>query len=168
MTPAGSRVRIALAVLAFPNVFTGLWALFAPRSWYDDFPGMDLGWVSAFGEYNEHFIQDIGAAYLGFGVLLALAAVRPTASLARGGTIAYLFFAGPHFLIHVAVRESLSNTGYVGTVAPQAFAVGLAIWILARAGDLDAVAVAAAPTAPDVPTTSATPELTDAPSERDA
>src|SRR5687767_2743975 len=112
MTAAGNRLRLALALLAGPNLLTGMWAMFVPRSWYEDFPGSGLGWVAAFGSYNEHFIQDIGGAYLGFGALLAWAAVRPTASLVRGAALGYLLFAGPHFVIHVFVRESLDTTGY--------------------------------------------------------
>ena len=134
--PAHLRnIRFALVVLAVPNVVTGLWALFAPHSWYDDFPGSGLGWVAAFGTYNEHFIQDIGGAYLGFGVLLAWAAWRTTESLARGAAIGYLVFALPHLLIHMFVRESLSISGYVGTLAPLVFSVALAAWVVLRAGE---------------------------------
>lgn len=130
-----SRIRLALVILAVPNVLTGLWGLFAPRSWYDDFPGKDLGWVSAFGEYNEHFVQDIGGAYLGFGVLLAWAAWRTTRSLARGAAIGYLVFAVPHLLVHIFVRETLDTTAYAGTIAPLLFSVLLAAWVALRAGE---------------------------------
>ena len=130
-----SRIRLALVILAIPNLVTGLWALFVPRSWYEDFPGTDLGWVTAFGEYNEHFIQDIGSAYLAFGALFAWAAWRTTASLTRGAAIGYLVFAVPHLLIHIFVRETLSTSGYVGTIAPLAFSVLLAAWVMLRADD---------------------------------
>jgi len=135
MSTTVSRIRLALVVLAVPNLVTGLWALLVPRSWYDDFPGSGLGWVAAFGEYNEHFVQDIGGAYLGFGVLLAWAAWRTTMSLARGAAIGYLVFAVPHLLIHVFVRETLSTSGYVGTLAPLTFSVALAAWVALRAAD---------------------------------
>lgn len=132
-----SRVRIALAFVAVSNVVTGLWALFAPHSWYADFPGRGLGWVSAFGAYNEHFIQDIGGAYLGFGALFAYATLRPTSSLARGAVIGYLVFSVPHFLIHVFVRETLDTTGYLGTLAPLAFSIAVVAWVAFRASELD-------------------------------
>ena len=32
-------LRIGLAVLAVPALVIGVWAAFAPRSFYDDFPG---------------------------------------------------------------------------------------------------------------------------------
>ncbi|HVE93957.1 MAG TPA: hypothetical protein VNB24_03480 [Acidimicrobiales bacterium] len=134
-----SRIRLALVVLAVPSLLTGLWGLLAPRSWYDDFPGTDLGWVSAFGSYNEHFVQDIGSAYLGFGTLLAWAAWRTTRSLARGAAIGYLVFATPHLLVHIFVRETLDTTAYIGTVAPLLFSVLLAAWVAVRAGEDRAV-----------------------------
>lgn len=64
------RLRFGLIFMAVPNLLTGAWAMFFPRSWYEDFPAKGLGWVAAFGPYNEHFVQDIGGAYLAFGVLL--------------------------------------------------------------------------------------------------
>lgn len=127
---------MALIVLAVPNVLTGAWALFAPHSWYADFPGRGLGWVSAFGSFNEHFVQDIGGAYIAFGVLLAIAARSASRSLVMGAAIAYLFFAGPHLAIHVFVRESLSTAGYLGTISPLAFSVALATWVLVSASRL--------------------------------
>ena len=69
-------------------------------------------------------------------MLLAYAAARPTPSLARGAAIGFLFFAGPHFVIHVFVRESLSTAAYIGTLVPQAFSVALAAWVVAAAWKL--------------------------------
>ena len=132
-----SRVRVVLVLLAVPNLMTAAWALFVPQSWYDDFPGRGLGWVQAFGAYNEHFIQDIGSAYLGFGMLFAYAAFRPTASLVRGSAFAYLFFTVPHLLIHIFVRETLTTMGYIGTITPLAFSAVLAGWVALRAEGLE-------------------------------
>lgn len=125
-----ARVRVGLAIIGIPNVIVGAWALFAPQSWYDDFPAAGQGWVAAFGAFNEHFIQDIGDAYLGFGVLLLFAAMRPSFLLVRGALLGFLVFAVPHFVVHIFVRESLSTSGYIGTLAPQAFAIGVAVWLM--------------------------------------
>ena len=130
------RVRVGLAVIGTPNVIVGLWALFAPQSWYDDFPAVGQGWVAAFGPFNEHFIQDIGDAYLGFGVLLLFAALRPSYSLVLGALVGFLVFTVPHFLVHIFVRESLSTSGYIGTLAPQAFAIGVSVWLILAAARL--------------------------------
>lgn len=129
-------MQIGLAVIGVPNVIIGAWALFAPRSWYADFPAIGRGWVSAFGAFNEHFIQDIGDAYLGFGVVLLFAALRPSYLLVRGAVLGFLVFAVPHFLVHVFVRESLSANGYIGTLVPQAFAIGVAVWLLVASARL--------------------------------
>lgn len=138
MQSAVSRIRFALVLLAVPNLVTGAWAMFVPRSWYEDFPGSGLGWVSTFGAYNEHFIQDIGGAYLGFGALLLLAARQPSASFVRGAAIGYLIFSLPHLAIHIFVREGLDTTGYLGTIAPLVFSVALAGWVAWQATALDA------------------------------
>jgi len=124
-----NAIRLAFLILAIPTLITGVWALFAPGSWYGDFPGTNLGWVQAFGPYNEHFVQDIGGAYLGFGGLLLFAAARFTPVLGQGAAIGYLIFAIPHLVVHVFVRSGLSTSAYAGTIAPLAFSVGLATWV---------------------------------------
>lgn len=44
-----------------------------PRSFYDDFPGGGIAWVSVDGPYNEHLIRDIGAWSLGTTVVVLAA-----------------------------------------------------------------------------------------------
>ncbi len=41
--------RIALGYLALVSLQIGLWAQFAPRSFYDDFPGLGRAWVAIDG-----------------------------------------------------------------------------------------------------------------------
>ncbi|MGI8553828.1 MAG: hypothetical protein ACR2PL_24020, partial [Dehalococcoidia bacterium] len=74
--------RVGVLILALGLVSTGLWALGAPNSWYATFPGLGHAWVAALGPYNEHLARDVGAALLGFGVLLAWTAAAPRAPLA--------------------------------------------------------------------------------------
>jgi hypothetical protein len=80
----------------------GAWALFLPRSFHEDFPSAGRGWVSALGSYNGHLLADVGAMYLALGVLLALAAVSLGRELVRASLFAWLVFAVPHFVFHVA------------------------------------------------------------------
>lgn len=129
-TTSAVRLRTVLVVLALPNLSTGFWALFGPRSWYDDFPGRALGWIAAFGEYNEHFIQDIGSAYLGFGAAFLVAAIVLNRSAAQVAAIAYLVFATPHLLIHIFVRETLTTVGYLGTLGFLGIGIVLSLWVL--------------------------------------
>jgi hypothetical protein len=67
--------RICLTVLTVSGAVVGLWAYFAPLNWYDNFPGLGMKWLPAFGPYNEHFAKDVGAMYLALTVLSALAFV---------------------------------------------------------------------------------------------
>lgn len=133
MTSVSTRLRTVLVVLALPNLSTGFWALFAPRSWYDDFPGRALGWIAAFGDYNEHFIQDIGSAYLGFGAAFLVAAVLLSHTAAQVAAIAYLIFATPHLLIHIFVRETLTTVGYLGTLGFLGIGIALSLWVVVTA-----------------------------------
>jgi hypothetical protein len=57
-----------------PQILTGLWALSAPRSFYDDYPLAGRAWISTLGPYNEHLVRDVGAGLLALGMLVALAA----------------------------------------------------------------------------------------------
>ena len=73
----GDRWAWGLGLLALVNFANGLWMLADPHLWYTDLPAA----VPDFGPYNEHFVRDIGAAFLAFGVALVWAARRPAARL---------------------------------------------------------------------------------------
>ena len=47
-------IRFLLLTLGIPQGLIGMWALFAPRSFYDDFPVGTDGWVNALGPFDEH------------------------------------------------------------------------------------------------------------------
>src|SRR4051812_3580016 len=65
--------RTALLLLAAEALYQGIWAQFAPRSFYDDFPG-GMGWVAAEGSFNEHLVRDIGGLATALGVVTICAA----------------------------------------------------------------------------------------------
>jgi len=44
---------VVLVVWAAVSVQLGMWATFAPRSFYDDYPGFGREWVRVNGPYNE-------------------------------------------------------------------------------------------------------------------
>src|SRR3954471_13364403 len=56
--------RVVLALLAFTSAGIGVWAAFAPRAFYDKFPGLGQVWVAVDGPYNEHLVRDFGALNL--------------------------------------------------------------------------------------------------------
>jgi hypothetical protein len=66
-------LRVGMALLAVSPLGVGVWALFAPRSFFQDFPAAGRHWVSALGPYNEHLMRDVGALNLALLVLLPLA-----------------------------------------------------------------------------------------------
>ena len=51
---ARSVLRIGLALLAASQALVGVWALLAPRSFFDDFPAFGRTWVALLSPYNEH------------------------------------------------------------------------------------------------------------------
>jgi hypothetical protein len=90
-----ARSARAIAVVAgLVSLVVGLWAFFAPANFYDQ--------VAAFPPYNRHFIHDIGAFEIGFGVLLLVAAAYGDAlfvALAGFGVGATFHFAA-HVMDH--------------------------------------------------------------------
>ena len=69
------HIRGLLLALAIPQGLVGLLALFAPRTFYDDFPLGTSGWVHPLGPYDQHLVTDVGGLFVGLGVLLVMAAV---------------------------------------------------------------------------------------------
>ena len=97
MSPS-TAIRIALGYLALVSTQIGVWALFAPQSFYDDFPGLGRSWVSVDGPYNEHLIRDVGALNLSLVVLLVAAAVLLRHDLVLVAAGAAFVWAVPHLI----------------------------------------------------------------------
>ena len=80
-------LRVRLSVLLATAVGVGLWALFLPHTFYEDFPLPGRDRVSILGHYNENLMRDYGELNFALGVLLLFAAVllekRARASLAH-------------------------------------------------------------------------------------
>ncbi|HEX4249945.1 MAG TPA: hypothetical protein VH008_18915 [Pseudonocardia sp.] len=94
--------RWLLRVLALLGAFVGVWACFAPLSWYDSFPGLGFRWLPPLGPYNEHLARDVGALYLALTALSAGAALRPADDyLVRLTGVVWLVFSVPHFVFHL-------------------------------------------------------------------
>ena len=95
-------VRIGLWLMALIGFVTGLQQQFAPRSFYDNFPGFGRHWVSADGPFNEHALRDLGGANLALAVLIVFAIARPAGTLVRAVAAAVLVAQVPHFVYHAA------------------------------------------------------------------
>jgi hypothetical protein len=93
-------LRAGLLYGAYVNASVGVWATVAPRSFYDDFPGLGRAWVSADGPYNEHLVRDVGAWGLGMTVVLLAAAWWLSRPLLITAGLAMTATALPHAVYH--------------------------------------------------------------------
>jgi len=110
--PTGMNLRVqqvSATVLTLSAAYVGVWALLAPRSFYDDFPLPGRDWVSLAGPYNEHLVRDVGGLYLALGVMTLWAALRPRTDLLAAVGIAWEVFSVPHLLFHVGHLDGLAT-----------------------------------------------------------
>lgn len=130
MTPR-RVVRVALGILALIGIQVGVWAAFAPRSFYDDFPGSGRVWVAVDGPYNEHLVRDVGALNLALAVvaIVALVTLSRAAVLAAGG--AWLAYGIPHLVYHLRHLDTLDSADAFAvpfTLALNVLVAGLVVW----------------------------------------
>ena len=142
-------VRIGLVALGIPNALAGLWAVLAPESWYDDFPGFDPRLVAAEPPYNAHLVTDAGAGLLASGFVLLAAAWLADRRSVCFGISAFLVFAVPHTLWH-AMNESAGLSGAedarnVGTLVFSVIAAVVLLVVSARADSSTPVPAVAEP-----------------------
>ena len=106
-------MRALLAALAVAAALPGAWATFAPRSFYDDFPGGGRHWVAELPAYSQHLVTDVGAFYLGFALLLAWAAWRPSRELVVPVCTAFALFSALHLAWHSAHLDGFATADAV-------------------------------------------------------
>jgi uncharacterized membrane protein len=94
--------RVALVVLGIAFAVIGVWAQLAPRSFFDDFPGLGRHWVVADGPYNEHLVRDVGGLNLALLVMVIAALVTGSKLVARVAAVAALVYSLPHAIYHSA------------------------------------------------------------------
>ena len=111
MTP---RIRAGALWLSIAiGLFVGLWAVLAPRSFYDSFPGFGRTWVADDGPFNEHLVRDVGALYLALGAA-SLASLRTRDSRVAGA--AWTVFGVLHLGYHGAHLGEMETIDAVGNV----------------------------------------------------
>ncbi len=129
---APTWVRLAFVALGIPNVVAGGWAVVAPRSWFDSFPGFDPALVAAEPPYNAHLATDAGAGLLASGAVLLLAAWLGDRRSGVVATVAFALFAVPHAWYHVAnPAPGLTGTEDVVNASSLVFAAGASLVLLA-------------------------------------
>lgn len=122
--------RIVLGYLAMSGLLVGVWAGVAPRSFYDDFPGLGRVWVAVDGPYNQHLVRDVGWLNLALAVATVWAAVTLTRALVVAVLVAWLVTGIPHLVYHVANLTGLGSADRVGELASLAVAPLLAAVLL--------------------------------------
>lgn len=120
--------RLALWILAAAALIVGVWAQFAPASFYTSFP-FGRGWVSADGAYNEHLIRDVGGLYLAMGVITLAAARSGRPDLVRLVAGATLLFAAPHLAYHATHLEPYGLVDAIGNVMALGIQVLIPLWL---------------------------------------
>jgi len=85
----------ALALFAAGSLANGVWMLADPPGWYTTLPAA----VPDTGPLNEHFVRDIGSAFVVMAVGLGVAAVRPALRLPLVALTSLFYWL--HALVHV-------------------------------------------------------------------
>jgi hypothetical protein len=128
-------VRACLLFLTAYCLFIGFTALATPRTFYDDFPFL-AHWVERLPPYNGHLVTDVGGLYVGFAVVLGLAAWRPRRDLVLAACAGFLTVSVPHLayhLFHLRGFGVVDGAAEIAALASLTIPAALALWA-SRAG----------------------------------
>ncbi len=123
--------RFILGYLGLVSAAVGVWAQFAPRSFYDDFPGFGHMWVRVDGPFNEHLVRDVGGLNLAITAVLIGAMISLHRSLVVVAALSSLLYGAPHFVYHVFNRASLGAADVaasLGGLATFVIVAALLLW----------------------------------------
>lgn len=123
-------LRFGLFALAVPNTIVGGWLVFAPHSFYRDFPGFGVRWVEPLGAYSEHAFSDFGGALLAIALLTWLASLWLERRLVQAALITVLFEAVCHFVYHLMRLSAMSAVNDIANQLSLAYAVVLSLALL--------------------------------------
>ncbi|MFL5845318.1 MAG: hypothetical protein ACJ762_11535 [Solirubrobacteraceae bacterium] len=118
---APRSTRIGLLVLGAGQGLTALFALFAPRAFFDDYPVAGAHWVSALPPFNEHLVRDYGASFLALSVLALAAAWVGERRLVIVAVAVWLVSAIPHLVFHLAHSDQPSGAEGVASLVTLGF-----------------------------------------------
>jgi hypothetical protein len=124
------ETRATLVQLGVIQAVVGGWALFFPRSFFDDFP-FGLSWVEVLPAYNEHLLTDFGGLFLATSVMLLGAAIWLERRLIIVTLCAYLAFSVPHTIWHAFNLEPYSTANAIANMVTLAATVVLPLGVLA-------------------------------------
>jgi hypothetical protein len=124
-------LRAGLVLLGLPQLAIGIWAIASPRGWFTTFPGLGQHWLHAYGAFDSHLAFDVGAGFVAIGAFMLLAAVWLERRVVQTALIAYLAYALPHFVFHLAHDHDLAAGAHAANSAVLALTVVLAVALLA-------------------------------------
>jgi hypothetical protein len=122
-------IRAALVVLGLIQLVDGLYALLAPRSFYDDFP-LGRGWVEALPAFNEHLVRDVGGLFIATAVVLLAAARTLDRRLVIVACASFLCFSVPHTIYHFLNLGPYDTFDVIANVTGLAATVLIPVWVL--------------------------------------
>jgi hypothetical protein len=127
-------IRIAAALVALPQLVTGIWAVVSPTTWYNDFPGVGPELVSAIPPYNDHLATDAGAGLLATALAVIVAAWWGDLAAIRISLLGFIVFVGLHGFFHVTHPSPHLSAGenlYSSGVLVVEFALAVVLLVLA-------------------------------------
>jgi hypothetical protein len=129
-TQTTNALRVILGVLVASATVVGGWAAFAPRAFYDNFPGLGQVWVAVDGPYNEHLVRDVGSLNLALAVVTLCALVTLARSTIVASALAWLAYGLPHFVYHARHLGPFDATQSVAVLASVGSTSALALLVL--------------------------------------
>ncbi len=113
-------LRAVLAVIAAFHIVTGALALLAPGTFFEQ--------IGRYGVENSHYVGDVGAFTLAFGVALGIAVVRPSwrVPILGLGALWYGFHAINHAFDTAEARSDARGWADTALIALGALA---AVWL---------------------------------------
>jgi hypothetical protein len=131
-----SWTRALVALLALMEGIVGIWATFAPLSFFEDGPVPGTGWVALLPPYNEHLVRDYGSMTLGMTCVLVVTAVKLTPLLVRTSMAALLLFAVPHTVFHIFHLENFSPSAAIAQTTTLLVTLVVPVALIVMAGSL--------------------------------
>jgi len=120
---------MVLAGLGLVQLLSGLWALFTPSSFYEQYP-FGRGWVALLPAYNEHLTRDVGALFLATATVLLAAAWFLERRLVLVASLGFLVFALPHAIYHLLNLGSFRTADAVANGLGLSASVLLPAWVV--------------------------------------
>ena len=116
---AARRLRPWLILAGLSQLLVGAWQAVSPGTFFRE--------VAAFGVRNDHFIRDIATLYLALGIVLVIAAFRPS------WRVPVLAFATLEYALHTVnhlIDVGKTSPGWIGPVDLAAVSGGAILFAL--------------------------------------